>query len=180
MNRIVVSIIIPLFNQEQHITQCLESVQGQDFTEFEALIIDDGSTDTSLALVKPFLRDSRFRLIQQKNSGAAAARNTGIRNSKGSWIAFVDSDDFIELDYLKKLLSIAKTHPECDIIASSCYAILDSRKIRQHFFPHAFTANSLDGKLCLYKQLMNSHYMQDSILSRLLEYLGESSIEDGL
>lgn len=93
----LVSIIIPLYNQELHIQKCLTSVSEQSYDNLEILVIDDGSTDSSMALVKKIAEnDARIRLINQENSGVSAARNKGIELATGQLIMFVDSDDWLE------------------------------------------------------------------------------------
>jgi glycosyltransferase involved in cell wall biosynthesis len=87
-----VSVIIPVYNSEKFIVQTLESVLSQTFRDFELLIIDDESTDTSIALCERY-HDPRLKVIHQKNRGLAGARNTGIRHAQGDYLAFVDSDD---------------------------------------------------------------------------------------
>ncbi len=89
-----VSVIIPMYNSQEFIEPCLESVLGQTFQDLEVLLIDDGSTDNSLVKVEKFQNDQRLRvLLQQDNVGVAVARNLGISNARGRYIAFCDSDD---------------------------------------------------------------------------------------
>ena len=104
MDEILISIIIPVFNCEKYLEKCLNSIIGQNFENFEVICVDDGSTDSSLDILHTF--ENKFdnlTVLKQKNSGAAAARNLGIKHSKGKYILFVDSDDFIEKDTLKML-----------------------------------------------------------------------------
>ena len=89
-----ISVIIPVYNVEKYLARCLDSVLAQHFPDVEILCIDDGSTDGSLSILREYAaRDSRIRVLEQKNSGASAARNAGLEAAKGRWIAFVDSDD---------------------------------------------------------------------------------------
>lgn len=89
-----ISVIIPVYNVEKYLARCLDSALAQDFPDVEILCIDDGSTDGSLSILREYAaRDSRIRVLEQKNSGVSAARNAGLNAARGTWIAFVDSDD---------------------------------------------------------------------------------------
>ncbi len=92
MPNLTVSVVIPLYNGERYIAETLQSVLAQTFTDFEVLIIDDGSTDQSISICKSF-NDDRIRYVHQTNRGLSGARNTGIHSAKGEYIAFIDADD---------------------------------------------------------------------------------------
>lgn len=97
----MISIIIPVYNTEKYLARCINSVLCQKHTDWELLLIDDGSTDNSLAICNNFKeKDSRIRVFHQKNKGVSAARNLGIRNSNGDRIVFIDSDDYVTDQYL--------------------------------------------------------------------------------
>lgn len=103
-----ISIIIPVYNVEKYLPECIESIIAQDFPDFECLLVDDGSTDGSGALCDIYAaRDSRFRVFHQQNQGVSAARNRGIAEALGEWISFVDSDDWLDCSYLSNLLSVS-------------------------------------------------------------------------
>lgn len=95
------SIVIPLYNKERLITRTLKSVLDQTFTQYEVLIVDDGSTDNSLNMVKS-LKDTRIRILSKQNGGVSSARNFGIKNAKNSWIAFLDADDLWHPNHLQE------------------------------------------------------------------------------
>ena len=100
---IKVSVIMPVYNVEKYLHQCMDSLVQQTLTDIEIICVDDGSTDNSLAILQEYAqRDSRIIVLQQKNSGAGVARNTGMKIVKGEYLAIVDSDDFFELDMLEK------------------------------------------------------------------------------
>lgn len=102
-----ISIIIPIYNAAPYLNQCLESIKNQSFTDFEVIMVNDGSTDTSKEICMSFVeKDRRYKLIDQKNSGVSSARNTGIDISQGEWITFIDSDDWIDCDYLQNTNSL--------------------------------------------------------------------------
>ena len=102
----MISVIIPLYNKEQIIEKCIQSVLTQDYDDFEVVIVNDGSTDRSAEIVKR-IDDSRIRLIEQENGGPSKARNIGVKNAKGDWIVFLDADDeFLlgALNYFRSLI----------------------------------------------------------------------------
>lgn len=101
-----ISIIIPIYNAEPFLERCIESVLNQSFSDFELLLINDGSKDNSASICDNYaLQDTRVKVIHQENAGVSAARNKGLENSLGEWIAFVDSDDWVEKNYLKNLFN---------------------------------------------------------------------------
>ena len=107
MNNPLVSIIIPLYNVEKYIAKCLESVSAQSYSNYEVIIVDDGSTDSSASIAKEYVeRDSRFNIITQKNTGVSTARNTGLERASGDYVVFIDADDFIAPDYLDYMLGL--------------------------------------------------------------------------
>lgn len=100
----MISVIIPIYNSEKYLKTCLSSVRDQSFKDFEVLMIDDGSTDRSAAICKEFaLADDRFHYYYKENGGSGSARNRGIEAASGDYIAFIDSDDYIEADYFASL-----------------------------------------------------------------------------
>lgn len=116
-----ISVIIPVYNSEEHLTQCLDSIFNQSLKEIEVICIDDCSTDGSLEIMKDYSqKDERFKFYQlSKNSGAGVARNMGLNQAKGAYISFIDSDDFIidETGY-EKLYHFGIEH-DADIISSN-------------------------------------------------------------
>lgn len=100
----MISIIIPIYNSERHLGQCIESILNQTYTNFELLLINDGSCDNSLNICNRYAAlDSRIKLFDIPNSGVSHARNLGISKASGEWITFIDSDDWISEDYLNSL-----------------------------------------------------------------------------
>ena len=112
----MVSIIIPIYNAQVYLDDCLNSISLQTYKDFEVLCIDDGSTDNSRNICEKFVeKDERFHLYCQQNSGVSAARNVGIEVSRGEWVVFVDSDDVLSSEYLAHLmcLSVDGSFPIC-------------------------------------------------------------------
>lgn len=113
-----VSVIIPIYNGEKYIPNMLKCLLNQSFQDYEVLLINDGSTDDSARLCNEAIKkDSRFRHIQKENGGVSTARNRGLQEAKGKYIAFVDVDDYLEKDYLYQLMTCA-IKSQADIICS--------------------------------------------------------------
>lgn len=105
---ILLSIIVPVYNIEDCLERCVESIRQQTYHNLEILLVDDGSTDGSGALCDGFgKRDGRIRVFHKENGGSSSARNLGIREARGAWIGFVDSDDWIDPDMYERLLAAA-------------------------------------------------------------------------
>ena len=110
-----ISIIVPAYNEEKHIVRCLDSILAQTFSDFEVLCIDDGSTDKTFDIITEYSKkDSRIVPLKNTGKGVSSARNFGIDNSKGKYIGFVDSDDFIQ-PQIYEFLHRAITENNCDM-----------------------------------------------------------------
>jgi len=109
-----VSVVIPLYNKEDYVVRCVNSVLEQSFTDFELVIVDDGSTDNSAHLVSQFT-DPRIILVHQGNTGPGAARNAGLLRSKGKYVAFLDADDYWNKDFLYVAVSRLESASQCDV-----------------------------------------------------------------
>ena len=119
MNAPKVSVIIPIYNVEGYVSKCLESLLSQTFPDFEVLCIDDASADHSVRVIREFQqKDPRIRLLQQEHAGVSAARNLGIANARGEYIAFVDGDDWLAVDALEKMVTAADSK-NADVVVSS-------------------------------------------------------------
>lgn len=103
----LISIIVPVYNVEKYLDRCIESILAQSYTNFELLLIDDGSTDGSLRICKEYEElDTRIRTFHKKNGGLSDARNFGLDRMKGQYVTFIDSDDYVGSDYLKILFEM--------------------------------------------------------------------------
>ena len=100
----LISIIVPIYNVEEYLRECLDSIQKQSYLNFECIMVNDGSPDNSSKICEEFVeKDSRFRYFEKENGGVSSARNLGIEHSKGEYITFIDSDDWVDSDYLEVL-----------------------------------------------------------------------------
>lgn len=119
-----ISVIVPVYNVEKYLHRCIDSILAQTFTDFELLLINDGSKDNSGIICDEYAaKDNRVRVFHKENGGASTARNMGLDNAKGEWIAFVDSDDWIEAEMYKEMLDIAENS---SVDAVYCDMVLDS------------------------------------------------------
>lgn len=113
---IKVSVILPIYNEEQYLPQCLDSICNQTLKEIEIICVDDGSTDGSLAILRKYeLRDSRIKVIPQQNQYAGVARNHGMKYATGKYLSFLDSDDYFEPDMLERMYEKAEKN-RADIV----------------------------------------------------------------
>lgn len=104
-----ISIIVPVYNVERYLPECLDSLLGQTYRELEIILVDDGSRDASGRICDAYgERDSRIRVIHQQNQGLSPTRNHGLDIATGDYIAFVDSDDYVAEDMMEKMLSALK------------------------------------------------------------------------
>lgn len=139
-----ISVIIPTYNREKTIERAVRSVLEQTYTDFELLVIDDGSTDGTESLIEKII-DERIRYIKLKeNGGPSNARNAGVRLAEGEWVAFQDSDDFWYPDKLEKQLAYAETHPEYDLVYCSYRVFSGERSFTVPMEPYQ---DILEGKM---------------------------------
>jgi glycosyltransferase involved in cell wall biosynthesis len=114
-----VSVIVPVYNVEEYIRECIKSIQVQTYSNLEIIVVNDGTKDKSIEIIKDLIEtDSRIRVISQPNQGLSAARNTGIENATGKYVAMIDSDDKIKPDFIKHLFDVADSQ-NADIVRGS-------------------------------------------------------------
>jgi len=107
----IISIIVPIYNVDKYLRQCLNSIRHQTFKDWECILVDDGSTDKSPAICDEYANiDSRFKVIHKENGGVSSARNVGLANSTGNYIGFVDPDDWTEPELFEKLYNLITTY----------------------------------------------------------------------
>lgn len=148
-----VSIIIAIYNLEEYLRECLDSIINQTYTNIEIILVDDGSTDNSLQIMNEYSKkDSRIICISQKNMGPGMARNKGLEKATGKYISFVDGDDFIFPDFVKKLVSIIKD----DDLYSYCGISVNGENT---FL--SLEENSLFIRQCCYNKLYNAKFLKN-------------------
>lgn len=123
----MISVIVPVYNVENYIRKCIESILNQTYRNFELIIVDDGSTDGGGKLCDEYEVYSYVKVIHKENGGLSDARNCGLDNAKGEYITFIDSDDWIEKDFLQKLINIAE-ETGADLVVSQIQVVYDNHK----------------------------------------------------
>lgn len=123
---ITISVVVPVYNVEHYLDKCMASLLAQSYTDYELILVDDGSTDQSGILCDRYAEQyEHVRVIHQQNKGLGGARNTGIENAKGDYLLFIDSDDFIHPDLLKRCADHAQ-HYDCDMVLFDHIAVFDN------------------------------------------------------
>lgn len=116
----LISVIVPVYNVEKYLSRCIDSILAQTFTDFELLLIDDGSKDKSGEICDEYaLKDNRIRVFHKENGGVSSARNIGLDNAMGEWICFCDSDDYVRSDYLLTFMNLDMT---TDLLSQGFYS----------------------------------------------------------
>ena len=122
----LISVIIPVFKVEKYLEYCIESIRNQTYKHLEIILVDDGSPDACPGICDKYASiDSRIRVLHKKNGGLSDARNAGLRVAKGSYVSFIDSDDWVELDFFEKLIKESKVN-NADIVASNVVMIWEN------------------------------------------------------
>ncbi|MGL5549114.1 MAG: glycosyltransferase family 2 protein [Culicoidibacterales bacterium] len=133
MNQPLVSVVVPVYNVAQYLPKCLDSIVNQTYKNLEIILVNDGSTDNSLEIIHEYAKkDSRIMVIDQENGGLSDARNTGVKQINGEYIVFVDSDDWLKLTMIQKMVTTqCKYQADCVQVgfyyAYSDYLLLDNR-----------------------------------------------------
>lgn len=131
MSEPAVSIILPIYNAALYLSQCLSSIQEQTFSDFEVLMINDGSTDTSEDICKAFTQsDPRFLLFNKENSGVSASRNLALTHARGKYLQFIDSDDWLTADAVETLFHRAESTGS-DLTVCHFYRVLDNHAVQR-------------------------------------------------
>lgn len=151
---VVISVIVPVYNVQNYLKRCLDSLICQTFKKIEIILVDDGSTDDSLSICQSYQKkDPRIKIIIQENSGLSAARNSGLKMANGKYLMFVDSDDFVSRDYCKIALEGIKKY-KCDILLFDLYYVVDGTKNLQ---TQKYKSGILDKKNAMDIIIADSH-----------------------
>lgn len=169
-----ISIIVPVYKTEKYLTRCIDSILNQTFNDYELLLIDDGSPDNCPVICDKYAElDSRIRVIHKKNAGVAAARNSGLDLADGEYVAFVDSDDYIEPEMYQSMMAIARKY-NCDVVMCDCVKDFGDRselfthnirpgfynyeQLQQEYYPHLLMTENVEypptisNWLCLWRR----------------------------
>lgn len=154
-SRQIVSIVVPVYNVESYLGECLDSLIEQTYRDVEIVIVDDGSTDSSLFICNEYARiDNRVRLITQSNGGLSSARNAGIDICCGAWVTFVDSDDALRADAIEKLVEAAM---KCEADIVCCGLANNMGELTQRNTNRYVAFQCADGSKALHYSIVTNH-----------------------
>ena len=161
----VVSIVIPIYNAEKYIAQCLDSILNQTYKELQVIVVNDGSKDNSLNILESYANKySNILLIKKENGGVSSARNLGLKYASGKYLAFIDADDYVEPDYIEVLVcNIEKYNAD----ASICGFFQHKRNKKQKQITRAFTI--IYSQQEVMKQVLSGKYFTGSLWNKLFK-----------
>lgn len=162
----MISIIVPVYNTRDYLCRCVDSLLAQDYTDYEIILIDDGSTDGSGKLCDQLASDHRkIRVVHQTNAGLSAVRNTGIKQAKGDYLTFVDSDDAVAANFLSALFTLAQDS-KAEVAVCTFVEIQANGKQRNFTTPDS-SKQMLEPKVCLEKMLLERDGLSLSACAKL-------------
>lgn len=160
-----ISVIVPVYNAEKHLSRCIDSILNQTYRDFELILINDGSKDKSIEILKKYEDiDERIKIIDNSNNGVSKTRNIGVRLAKGDYIQFIDSDDFIDKNMFEYAINIMEQE-DADIVMTGFYLDIESKKgidTKLQTFEKNISANSKDIARNLIKRL-NGTYINSPV-----------------
>ncbi|WMJ23072.1 glycosyltransferase family A protein [Paludicola sp. MB14-C6] len=178
-----ITVVVPVYNTSAYLNKCLDSLLNQDFKDYEILVINDGSTDNSLEILKEYENkfSNKISLITGENRGISAVRNTGIMKSKGEYICFIDSDDYVESTYFSDLYS-AITNENADVAVCDFYEWNDLENTKTTRIAGEFTNCKLQDKPSLLFEInsspWNKLYRKNMLLENKIEFPLNLKYED--
>ena len=159
-----VSLLVPIYNVERYLRQCLESARAQTLEDIEVICINDGSTDGSRDIVEEYLADARFRVIDKPNSGYGASMNRGLDEARGRYVGILESDDFLDPAALEEMLRLARSH-DADVVKADFYLHWSVPALRDEAF--RFVSPSMAGRVMEPLDDLRIFYRKPSIWSAL-------------
>lgn len=168
----MISIIIPVYNSSKYIKKCIESVLNNTYKNFEIVIVDDGSSDNSISIIKE-INSSKIKVFSQNNSGPGSARNLGIKKSKGEYIFFLDSDDIINENTLELLHNNIKDN---DVIIGNYKIYYDDNKIEEFITPKDCKFNIFFESVTVWNRLYKKKFIIDNDILFEEIYQGEDRL----
>lgn len=176
----MVSVVIPVYNVEKYLAECVDSVLRQTYTDYEIILVDDGATDSSGQMCDEYAqKDARIRVIHQPNGGLSAARNTGLKAARGEYVYFLDSDDYIETCALEHLVAVADQE-QADVMFFDGYVFFDECEeddtVSRYTRHAAYAAENGRKMLC---QLLNNEEYRTAVPLMLLnrQFLEENHLK---
>ena len=175
-----ISVVVPVYNSEKYINRCLDSIAAQTFSDFECIVVNDGSTDSSAEIINCYAKkDYRFLVIHQNNAGVSVARNAGLNICSGEWIAFVDSDDWCESNMLEEMYNAVKKMYEREVGLILC-KVQDTAGSNVYNLDESYVYSNGKYGLC-FQSVWGKLYRRNIITSHKLNFpvgvrLGEDSV----
>lgn len=169
----LISIVIPIYNAEKYLEECLNSIKNQTYKNFEVIMVNDGSKDDSETICMNFLRsDSRFRYLKKENAGVSSARNVGLDNVEGDYITFIDADDWVDENYLELLIAtVKKNHSDIVISSYKQFNNIDVFYLRAYTIQEKYLLNfekmNRDDFLTLFPKLMSTNVCFNNAVAKL-------------
>lgn len=177
----LVSVLIPVYNVAQYLPKCLDSIVNQTYQQLQVVVVDDGSSDNSLSIVKDYAAKYPFvEVYHQENAGVAAARNNLLSHVKGDYILFVDSDDWLELDMIEFLISKIERY-KVDVV--TCGMVVNDTAVRKEYKQECWNQEVTIQKFLFHKELSGSLWNKlvlTSLLHNVVFHCGISYGEDAL
>lgn len=171
-----ISIIVPVYNTSKYLKKCFDSILLQKYKNIELIIINDGSTDKSLSIIKEYeKKDNRIIVIDKKNSGQADCRNIGIEIATGDYLMFVDSDDYLEIDAFETLVNHINKN-KCDILCFDYYSVIDDKKnheISMNNYIDDIKRNYYLSNPCPWNKIFKTKILKDNNFKFLVGYIYE-------
>lgn len=159
-----ISIIVPVFNREKYLNQCIDSILEQTFTDFELILVDDGSSDNSACICKSYTeKDSRVNYIYQENKGVSVARNTGLDHAQGKYIGWVDSDDWVAPDMYEQLYNLLIAS-NADVAECRHYYVMQDKTVI-----HGFESHNEDSSDTSMLDFYIRHQLSESLCTKLFK-----------
>lgn len=169
-NPFKISVIVPVYNVEKYLSRCIDSILSQTFTDFELLLVDDGSTDKSGEICDEYAKtDARIKVFHTENRGVSAARNLGIKEASADWICFVDSDDWVEKKFLSDLYGDGFSQDECIIFQRAFVEYESSPEKNRISFPYYIDMTlyaPFDGKQIIKYKILDDVFIWAKIFNK--------------
>ena len=182
MEKIKVSVIIPIYNVEKYIRQCLESVINQTLKDIEIIVVNDGTKDNSMKIVEEYLSDERIKIINKENGGLSSARNAGMREAQGKYIYFIDSDDFADKEVLSTLYENSENEKMDIVFSNFSYYNDKTKKEKRAKFIFPFKEKISKGYYYLYNgeeiNVWNRLYKKDFLEKYNFQFIEGIIYED--
>lgn len=171
MTKINVSVIVPVYNVEKYIQRCVDSILNQTFKNFELILVNDGSTDNSLKMLEKYKNNKKVKIYSQENQGPAIARNYGISVSKGKYVMFIDSDDYIDSNYIESYYQNINENNYDIVIGGYKRVVGDKIQFVQKLKSEEFSKYIVTGPYC---RIIKKEFLQKNNIN----FLNTNSSED--